>query len=58
MTSTNGRIDEETALLGKDGPKEQPVTPLPKVQIGILMLTQLAEPISATCILPFLKQVY
>ena len=32
-------------------------TPLPKLQIGILMLLHLAEPITAHCIFPFIKQV-
>jgi hypothetical protein len=32
-------------------------TPLPKVQIGILMAIQLAEPISSSLIYPFINQV-
>ena len=57
-TSDSLNPDEETALLTKHTPKPiaQP-TPLPKLQIGILMFTQLAEPISATVILPYLNQV-
>ncbi|KZT07602.1 MFS general substrate transporter [Laetiporus sulphureus 93-53] len=53
-------VDEETALLsgskraGK--PKARPVTPLPRLQIGILLLLQLAEPITSQCIYPFINQ--
>ncbi|KAH7906267.1 MFS general substrate transporter [Hygrophoropsis aurantiaca] len=51
--------DEETALLPsitslKD--KKQP-TPLPKVQISILLMVQLIEPFSAHCIYPFINQL-
>lgn len=54
----NGAPDEETALLSK--PKQsrepKPVTPLPKLQIAILLLLQLAEPITSQCIYPFINQ--
>lgn len=49
------RLDETTALLPAKEPK--PVTPLPRVQIGILLLLQLAEPITSQCIYPFVNQV-
>ncbi|CCM04325.1 uncharacterized protein FIBRA_06496 [Fibroporia radiculosa] len=52
--------DEETALLSgsKTTRKEaRPITPLPKLQIGILLLLQLAEPISSQCIYPFINQL-
>ena len=32
-------------------------TPLPKLQIGIVMLLHLSEPMSAHCIFPFINQV-
>ena len=50
--------DEETALLAS--PERKPVkapTPLPKLQIFILLLMQLAEPITSQCIYPFINQV-
>jgi hypothetical protein len=47
--------NEETALLPKA--RVLKPTPLPKVQLGILMISQLAEPISASCILPFIRRV-
>jgi hypothetical protein len=47
--------DEQTALLPtKD--VEKP-TPLPRLQISILLLMQLAEPITSQCILPFINEV-
>ncbi|KAH7904154.1 hypothetical protein BJ138DRAFT_1107068, partial [Hygrophoropsis aurantiaca] len=46
---------EDTPLLGKKTKK--PRTPLPKVQLGILMFLQLAEPISSMCIYPFINQL-
>ena len=46
--------DEHSALLPKD--KKKP-TPLPKLQLSILLLLQLAEPITSQCILPFITQV-
>lgn len=49
------RFDETTALLPAKEPK--PVTPLPTLQIGILLLLQLAEPITSQCIYPFINQV-
>ena len=60
----NGEPDEETALLSdagckrpRDRPALPPVTPLPKLQIGILLVLQLAEPITSQCIYPFINQV-
>ena len=46
-------VDEQTALLpAKDVEK---LTPLPKLQISILLLLLLAEPMTSQCILPFYK---
>ncbi|KAI0635883.1 MFS general substrate transporter [Trametes polyzona] len=53
------RPDEETALLA-ESPERKPVktpTPLPKLQIFILLLMQLAEPITSQCIYPFINQL-
>ncbi|KAI0671692.1 MFS general substrate transporter [Trametes maxima] len=50
--------DEETALLAS--PERKPVktpTPLPTLQILILLLMQLAEPITSQCIYPFINQL-
>ncbi|KAI0649187.1 MFS general substrate transporter [Trametes meyenii] len=50
--------DEETALLAS--PERKPVktpTPLPTLQIFILLLMQLAEPITSQCIYPFINQL-
>ena len=56
---TDSRINEETPLLStvvvhKDS--EEVITPLPKLQIAILLLVQLAEPICSQCIYPFIPQ--
>lgn len=55
-----GVAAEESRPLLQEGQgakaKKKP-TPLPKLQIGILMLLHLAEPITAHCIFPFIKQV-
>ena len=53
--------DETSPLLpAAEDKKAKPVkqvTPLPMVQIGILLFFQLAEPITAQCIYPFINQV-
>lgn len=36
--------------------RKQP-TPLPKLQIGVLLFYHLAEPITSQCIYPFINQV-
>jgi hypothetical protein len=51
-------LDETTALLSprsddtssSSSKRKRPPTPLPKLQIGILMLFQLAEPMTSHCI--------
>ena len=55
----NGRQpDEETALLASPERKVlKTPTPLPRLQIFILLLMQLAEPITSNCIYPFINQV-
>ncbi|TBU27875.1 MFS general substrate transporter [Dichomitus squalens] len=52
-------IEEETRpLLGvREGTKQKKSTPLPKLQIAILMLLQLSEPITSHCIFPFINQL-
>ena len=50
--------DEETALLRSPDRKAlKTPTPLPRLQIFILLLMQLAEPITSNCIYPFINQV-
>lgn len=40
----------------KDRKPKEP-TPLPKLQLGVLLFFQLAEPITSQCIYPFINQV-
>ena len=57
---TDLRVDEETPLLFSADDHEESdkvITPLPKLQIGILLLVQVAEPICSQCIYPFINQV-
>src|SRR5579872_3869764 len=62
---TDSRTDEETPLLHSGGDsvvnaRKDPneiITPLPKLQIAILLLAQLTEPICSQCIYPFTPQV-
>ncbi|RPD57953.1 MFS general substrate transporter [Lentinus tigrinus ALCF2SS1-7] len=49
-------VDNHGATNSKQTEKRKP-TPLPKVQIGILMLLHLAEPITSNCIFPFINQL-
>ena len=48
--------DEQTALL-PTRTVEKP-TPLPRLQISIVLLLLFAEPITSQCIIPFINQVY
>ncbi|KAF8876549.1 major facilitator superfamily domain-containing protein [Infundibulicybe gibba] len=52
----NHVIDEETALLAHAKKQHKP-TPLPKVQIGILLLFHLCEPITGQSISPYINQL-
>lgn len=54
MTATT--LDEETPLLPEQQKKKQP-TPLPWAQFSILLILQLAEPLTSQVIYPFLPQV-
>ncbi|KAF8828417.1 hypothetical protein HHX47_DHR4000652 [Lentinula edodes] len=42
---------------GLDNPRQRTVTPLPRIQVFIVILMQLTEPISATVIFPFINQL-
>jgi len=54
---SDGNVDERTALLdvGQQGQKKP--TPLPKLQISILLLALLVEPIASQSIYPYINQV-
>ncbi|KAG2151376.1 major facilitator superfamily domain-containing protein [Suillus clintonianus] len=57
-TSNSPRMiaSEITPLIPAEAPKK-PKTPLPKLQICILMTLQLAEPIASTSIFPYINQL-
>ncbi|KAF8875928.1 major facilitator superfamily domain-containing protein [Infundibulicybe gibba] len=52
----NHIVNEETALLAPAKKLQKP-TPLPKVQIGIVLLLQLCEPITSQSIYPYINQL-
>ena len=49
------QVDEETPLLAGNGKKQ--ATPLPWFQFAIVMLLQLAEPLTFNVIYPFAPEV-
>ncbi|KAG2155857.1 uncharacterized protein EDB93DRAFT_1101638 [Suillus bovinus] len=49
-------INETTPLVSAKGSKK-PKTPLPKLQIGLLITLQLSEPIASTSIFPYINQL-
>jgi MFS family permease len=50
-------ITNETTPLVPAKDSKKPKTPLPKLQIGILITLQLAEPIASTSIFPYINQL-
>ena len=62
---SGSKVDEDTPLLfSAEDPivvaHEEPdefITPLPKLQIGILLVVLLLEPTCSQCIYPFINQV-
>lgn len=48
--------DEETPLLEQKRHQKSP-TPLPKLQIGIVLLLQLCEPLCSMSIYPYINEV-
>ncbi|KAJ7039692.1 major facilitator superfamily transporter [Mycena alexandri] len=48
-------INEETALLLR--PERKPRTPLPKLQLSIIMLVQICEPLASQSIYPYINQL-
>jgi hypothetical protein len=55
-TRSENTVDEETPLLHSGHPPTRE-TPLPAVQILVLLLLQLAEPITSLSINPYINQV-
>ncbi|KAG2075779.1 MFS general substrate transporter [Suillus decipiens] len=56
-TSNSPRITNETTPLVPAEISKKPKTPLPKLQIGILMILQLVEPIASMSIFPYINQL-
>ena len=56
-TSNSARILVTSETTPLQGPRKKPRTPLPKFQIGILLVLQLVEPIAALSIFPYINQV-
>lgn len=48
---------EDTPLLSSEPPLQRPPTPVPWAQVWILLVLQLAEPISSQVIYPFTPEV-
>ncbi|KAJ7163902.1 major facilitator superfamily domain-containing protein [Mycena crocata] len=48
-------INEETALLSR--PQKKTRTPLPKLQLAVIMLIQICEPIASQSIYPYINQL-
>ncbi|KAG1746529.1 MFS general substrate transporter [Suillus paluster] len=56
-SSNSSRVESETTPLIPEGASKKPKTPLPKLQIGILMILQLVEPIASMSIFPYINQL-
>jgi hypothetical protein len=50
-------VNERTALLDAGQQGQKKATPLPKLQIAILLLALLVEPIASQSIYPYINQV-
>ncbi|KAF8879266.1 major facilitator superfamily domain-containing protein [Infundibulicybe gibba] len=57
MMLDNDTIDEETALLSRNNEEQRGATPLPKAQIGIILLLQLCEPVVGRSIAPYINEL-
>ncbi|OJA08653.1 hypothetical protein AZE42_05275 [Rhizopogon vesiculosus] len=55
-TSNSPRIASETTPLVPVPALKKPRTPLPKLQIGVLMILQLVEPMASMSIFPYINQ--
>jgi len=49
--------DEETPLLSVNPQKKRSPNPLPKLQIAIVLLLQVCEPLTSQSIYPYINQV-
>ncbi|KAG1744697.1 MFS general substrate transporter [Suillus paluster] len=56
-SSNSSRVESETTPLIPAGVSKKPKTPLPKLQIGILMVLRLVEPIASMSIFPYVNQL-
>lgn len=56
-SSTTRAVQDELSPLLPTPPRKKERTPLPKVQLGILLLIQFAEPISSMSIYPYINQL-
>ena len=58
MNDSSLRVpDEETPLLNSNPQKQRLPTPLPKLQIAIVLLLQVCEPLTSQSIYPYINQV-
>lgn len=57
MDAHDNDIPNERTRLLDEPPKKAP-TPLPKVQLGIILLLQICEPITSQSIYPYINQVH
>ncbi|KIJ19137.1 hypothetical protein PAXINDRAFT_8490 [Paxillus involutus ATCC 200175] len=60
MTTADADIcnDDQALLLPSDSASEtKRPTPLPKLQISVLVLSALIEPVASQCIYPFINQL-
>ncbi|KAG0709389.1 major facilitator superfamily domain-containing protein [Suillus ampliporus] len=55
--SNSPRVESETTPLIPAGVSKKPKTPLPKLQIGILMILQMVEPIASMSIFPLIREL-
>ena len=55
--NTAPTVQDERTLLLPTSPRKKTRTPLPKLQLGILLLIQFAEPISSMSIYPYINQL-
>ncbi|KAG1746535.1 major facilitator superfamily domain-containing protein [Suillus paluster] len=56
-TANSPRTESETTPLIPAGVSKRPKTPLPKFQIGILMMLHVTEPIASMSIFPYINQL-
>lgn len=58
ISTRPGEISGDTSTqTGSTGAKETKETPLPKLQLCVLLYVQLAEPITSTVVYPFVNQL-